>query len=91
MNDNLSFDSDAQPASINAAKDILDVDLIEDLLKQQDSVLERLDELNLRIENAILEIGKARQVSSESSNQAATKAVPQTNTKVALRPVPKAA
>ena len=91
MNDNLSFDSDAQPASINAAKDILDVDLIEDLLKQQDSVLERLDELNLRIENAILEIGKARQVSRESSNQAATKAASQTNTKVALRLVPKAA
>ena len=45
-----------------------DEDYIADLLKRQDSVLERLDELNLRIENAILDIGKARQESKEDAD-----------------------
>lgn len=44
-------------------------EFISALLKRQDSVLERLDELNLRIEKAIEEIGKARQESSDITEQ----------------------
>jgi len=44
-------------------------EFISALLERQDSVLKSLDELNSRIEQAILDIGKARQESNELAEQ----------------------
>ncbi len=43
------------------APDVTEDEFITNLLKRQDVVLEQLDELNLRVEQAILDIGKARE------------------------------
>jgi len=61
MNDHFDFDSQPPSSVPYTGKHAGEDELISDLLKRQDDVLERLDELNSRIENAILEIGKSRQ------------------------------
>ena len=45
-----------QPASLKLSEKLKESEFIEDLLNRQDSVLQRLDELNQRIESAILEL-----------------------------------
>ena len=70
MNDHLDLNSDAKSTSSILDENAQQDEFISDLLARQDSVLERLDELNSRIENAILEIGKARQSSSDSAPEA---------------------
>ncbi len=74
MNDHIGLNSATQSASskLSQTQNANDEDYIADLLNRQDSVLERLDELNLRIENAILEIGKARQELKDFSPEAPT-------------------
>ena len=56
--------SESQPTRAGSEDEFISA-----LLKRQDSVLERLDELNLRIEKAIEDIGKARQESNEIAEQ----------------------
>ena len=68
MTDHLALNSQAQSQS-KLPESVQEDEFITDLLKRQDSVLERLDELNSRIENAILEIGKAREKSSDSPSE----------------------
>lgn len=51
------------------ARTVGEDEFISALLKRQDSVLESLDELNSRIEQAILDIGKARQESNELAEE----------------------
>lgn len=58
-----------QPASLKLSEKLKESEFIEDLLNRQDSVLQRLDELNQRIESAILEIGKARQLASDTDTE----------------------
>ena len=66
-----------QPASLKLSEKLKESEFIEDLLNRQDSVLQRLDELNQRIESAILEIGKARQLASDTDTDTDTETEPE--------------
>ena len=80
-----------QPASLKLSEKLKESEFIEDLLNRQDSVLQRLDELNQRIESAILEIGKARQLASDTDTETEPEAASQPAPFDAQPPISKAA
>lgn len=86
MTDHLAFKSDAQSTPSKLPESVQEDEFITNLLNRQDSVLEQLDALNLRIENAILEIGKARQESNDPTSEGA-----ETGAQEIQQPISKAA
>jgi len=68
MNDHFDFDSAAPTSAPDNVKVVREEEFVANLLKRQDEVLGLLDDLNSRIEQAILEIGASRQQANESQN-----------------------